>query len=60
MGCGSIHLNPDSELAPSEKAENVWTPPPSIEALNRPVTNLEQLRGFAGKRRASNIGKTDL
>lgn len=49
MGCGSIHLNPDPEVAPSEKAENVWTPPPSTEALNRPFTNLEQLRGFEEK-----------
>jgi outer membrane protein TolC len=45
MGCGSIHLNPDSELTPSERADNVWAAPPSIEALNRPATNLEQLRG---------------
>jgi outer membrane protein len=49
VGCGSIHLNPDSELAPSEKAENAWTPPSSIEASNRPFTNLEQLRSFEQK-----------
>jgi len=57
MGCGSIHLNPDSELAPSEKAENVWTPPPSIEALNRPVTNLEQLRGSQERGALETSGK---
>ena len=60
MGCGSIHLNPDSELAPSEKAENVWTPPPSIEALNRPVTNLEQLRGSQERGALQTSGKHDL
>ena len=44
VGCVSIHLDPDAEVAPSKKAEQVWTPPASTEALNRPVTNLEQLR----------------
>ncbi len=57
MGCGSIHLNPDSELAPSEKAENVWAPPPSTEALNRPFTNLEQLRSFEEKGALQTSGK---
>lgn len=57
MGCGSIHLNPDSELAPSEKAENVWTPPPSIEALNRSVTNIEQLRGSQERGALQTSGK---
>jgi outer membrane protein len=56
MGCGSIHLNPDSELAPSEKAENVWTPPPSTEALNRSFT-VEQLRGFEEKGTLQTSGK---
>jgi len=57
MGCGSIHLNPDSELAPSEKAQNAWTPPPSTEALNRPFANLEQLRGFEEKGTLQTPGK---
>ncbi len=57
MGCGSIHLNPDSKLAPSGKAENAWTPPPSIEALNRPVTNLEQLRGSQERGALQTSGK---
>jgi len=57
MGCGSIHLKPDSEVAPSEKAEDVWTPPRSIEALNRPATNLEQLRGIEEKRALQASGK---
>ena len=33
IGCGSIHLHPDSELAPSEKAENVWTPPRMVKVF---------------------------
>jgi len=46
-GCGSIHLKPESDVAPSDKAENAWTPPASTQALNRPVTNLQQLRNLA-------------
>jgi len=56
-GCGFIHLNPDSELAPSDKAENVWTPPPPTEALNRPFTNLEQLRGSQERGALQTSGK---
>lgn len=57
VGCGAIHLEPDAELAPSEKADKVWTPPSSIEALNRPVTNLEQLRRFEEKGTVQTGGK---
>jgi len=56
-GCGFIHLNPDSELAPSDKAENVWKPPPSTETLNRPFTNLEQLRASQERGDLQSSGK---
>jgi len=56
IGCGSIHLNPDSELAPSEKAENVWTPPPSTEASNSSFA-VEQLRGLEEKGTLQTSGK---
>jgi len=49
MGCSSIHLKPDSELAPSKQVEQVWTPPASNAALNRPVANTDELRAFEEK-----------
>jgi outer membrane protein len=45
-GCGSLQLNPDQEIAPSQKADQVWTPPLSITQPNDPVSTLQQLRRF--------------
>jgi len=49
IGCGSIQLKPDSELAPSKQVEQVWTPPASNASLNRPLANAEEMRVFEDK-----------
>ena len=45
-GCGSLHLNPDPEVAPSERVDAVWTPPHSVTQLNDPLSTLRRLRQF--------------
>jgi outer membrane protein TolC len=45
-GCGSLHFNPDPEVAPSAKANQAWAPPLSITNSNDSLSNLQQLRRF--------------
>ena len=47
-GCGSLNCNPDPELAPSPKSDQVWTPPVSVTHTNDAASTLQQLRRFDG------------
>jgi outer membrane protein len=62
VACGSIHLKPDSDVAPSAQVEQVWTPPASNATLNSPVLNAEELRAHEenGVLQASNAQTYDL
>ena len=42
--CGSIHLNPDPEVAPSGSSARVWTPSQSINVANQAAPKLPELR----------------
>jgi hypothetical protein len=42
--CGSIHLNPDPELAPSGSYARVWRPSQSINVANQAAPKLQELR----------------
>jgi outer membrane protein TolC len=42
-GCASFRLNPDREVAPSEKVDRAWAPPLSITNADNAVSNLQQL-----------------
>jgi outer membrane protein len=43
-GCGSLHLNPDPEVAPSGDAAGVWRPPSSVTVADQAVLKLPDLR----------------
>ena len=43
-GCGSLHLNPDLEDAPSGRVDRVWSPSPSISVANQAAPKLAELR----------------
>jgi outer membrane protein TolC len=43
-GCGSLHLNPDPEVAPSPDFTRVWNPSRSISAANEAAPKLSELR----------------
>ena len=45
-GCGSFHLNPEPEVAPSRGANGVWTPPIALENAGDGASQLDQLRHF--------------
>jgi outer membrane protein len=42
--CGSLHLNPDPEVAPSPDFTRVWSPSQSISAANEAAPKLSELR----------------
>jgi hypothetical protein len=43
-GCGSLHLNPDPEVAPSPDFTRVWSPSQSISVANEAAPKLSELR----------------
>jgi len=46
VGCGSIRLNPEPEVAPSGNVARAWPPPQSITVANEAASKLTQLRSF--------------
>jgi outer membrane protein len=46
VGCGSLRLNPDPEVAPSVRVESVWNPPTSISATNEAAAKIQQLQSL--------------
>jgi outer membrane protein len=45
-GCAPLHLDPDRELAPTERPDQAWKPPVSISEANESVSKIDQLRRF--------------
>ena len=46
VACSYVQLDPDAEVAPSRKAEQVWTPPASATKSIDPLAQLRQLQSF--------------
>ncbi len=44
--CGLLRLNPDPEVAPSGRADRVWSPPLSIRAANETAAKIQQLQSL--------------
>jgi len=45
-GCAQLHLDPDRELAPTQRPDQAWTPPTFISEANESVSRIDQLRRF--------------
>jgi outer membrane protein len=43
-GCGSLHLDPDSTVAPAASVNHPWTPPESVRLESAQELRLEELR----------------
>ncbi len=43
-GCGSIHLDRDSDIAPAAHVDRLWIPPQSVRVANVSAPQLQELR----------------
>ena len=46
-GCAQLHLDPDQELAPTQRPDRAWTPPIFISEANESASKIDQLRRFS-------------
>ena len=62
LGCGSIHLDTDTDIAPTANVDRAWVPPQSVRAANLAAAKTEELRnlGEAKDLREPGAGPYDL
>ena len=44
LGCGSVHLDRDPDIAPAANVDRIWIPPQSVSVANVAAPQLEELR----------------
>ena len=44
LGCGSVHIDRDPDIAPAANVDRIWIPPQSVSVANVAAPQLEELR----------------